>query len=148
MKITKHDSLTIYTDGGARGNPGPSAIGFVIFGEDGEQMYQKGKYIGSGTNNKAEYKALVRALKRAKKYTKGHVLCYSDSQLMVNQLNGRWKIKDKKLKILANKIFELSDNFENIKFVHVRRTDPMIGMADKLLNEALNGELYSSNTTN
>ena len=111
-------------------------------------MYQKGKYIGSGTNNKAEYKALVRALKRAKKYTKGHVLCYSDSQLMVNQLNGRWKIKDKKLKILANKIFELSDNFENIKFVHVRRTDPMIGMADKLLNEALNGELYSSNTTN
>jgi ribonuclease HI len=144
MIIKPYDSIRIYTDGGARGNPGPSAIGYVILDEDREPIYQNAKFIGSGTNNEAEYKALIRALKRAKKYTEGYVLCYSDSQLMVNQLNDLWKVKDKKLKPLFNKIIKLADYFDEVKIVHVRRSDPMITLADKLLNAALNAELYSS----
>jgi ribonuclease HI len=128
--------LVIYTDGGARGNPGPAAIGAII----GDKEYSE--TIGETTNNVAEYKAVVLALKKAKrligkKKTKEiEVEIRSDSELLVSQLNGRYKIKEKELKNLFFEIWNLMPDFKNVSFVKIPREKN--SLADSLLNKALN----------
>ena len=130
------NKIVIYTDGGARGNPGPAAIGAVI----GDKEYSE--MIGETTNNIAEYKAAVFALKKAKhligkkKTKETEVEIRSDSELLVNQLNGRYKIKEKELKDLFFEIWNLMSDFKNVSFVKIPREEN--SLADSLLNRALN----------
>jgi ribonuclease HI len=132
-------TLIIYTDGGARGNPGPAAIGVVI----GDKKY--GEYIGKTTNNVAEYQAVIFALKKARqligktKAKEANLEIRSDSQLMINQLNGKYKIKDEKLKPLFVEIWNLKQDFKSVIFKQIPREENQ--QSDKLVNVTLDNLL-------
>lgn len=127
--------IIIYTDGGARGNPGPAAIGVLV----GNKGYSE--KIGNTTNNIAEYKAVVFALKKAKHLLGGkktketEIEIRSDSELLVNQVNGEYKIKDKNLQPLFIEIWNLKQDFKNVAFEYIPREKNK--EADKLVNQAL-----------
>jgi ribonuclease HI len=132
--------ITIYTDGGARGNPGPAGIGFVFL--DGEKkIYEGKKFIGERqTNNWAEYEAVRLALDEAQ--ARGHqaVEIRMDSQLVVEQLSGNWKIKEQSLKEQAAKVRALLSQFSQYSFAYIpreRNSD-----ADRLVNEAIDEAGY------
>jgi ribonuclease HI len=128
----------IYTnsDGGARGNPGPGAIG-VIVRRDGEILNQYSAKIGKFvTNNIAEYEALIKALELACKFD-DEVTCILDSELVVKQLLGEYKVKNPHLIPLFLKVQKLQENFKKIKYQHVSREDKFQILADELLNEEL-----------
>lgn len=128
----------IYTnsDGGARGNPGPAAIGIVIR-KDNKILKRYGKNIGRATNNIAEYMALIKALELASKYTKGDITCVLDSELIVKQLLGKYKVKDEKLRKLFCKVQHLQERFGKIKYLRVSRWNRFQKIADYLLNREL-----------
>lgn len=133
----KFNKIYVYTDGGSRGNPGPGAIGILILGEGKKIVYRDAEYIGETTNNRAEYTALIEALKKAKRYSDGEVNCFSDSELMVKQLQGKYKVKSYHLRKLYKKIKELEKNFRKVNYNHVKREDRKIALVDKLLNQVL-----------
>ncbi len=125
----------IYTnsDGGSRGNPGPGAIGVVIRRE-GDVLEEYSAKIGNATNNVAEYKALIKALELASKHTKEELTCVLDSELIVKQLMGHYKVRNEKLLELFLEVQKLQENFKRIKYIHVSRWDKFQQMADSLLN--------------
>ena len=127
--------LFINTDGGARGNPGPSGIGVVIADGTGKNISLHKKYIGEATNNVAEYKALILALAEAHKIAADDLQINMDSELIVRQMQGRYKIKEPTLKVLAGEVLVLIKNFKSVSFNHVRREQNKL--ADKLVNEAI-----------
>lgn len=132
--------LIINTDGGARGNPGPAGIGVVVAGENGEIIQQHKQYIGEATNNVAEYKALILALHEAQKISNGaHLDIRMDSELIVRQMQGRYKIKEPSLQALAAQVIQLKNNFKTVVFTHVRREQNK--EADKLVNQAIDEAL-------
>jgi len=131
----KHEKLTIFTDGGARGNPGPAGIGAVILGEKGKAVAKISKYIGETTNNQAEYKALIAALTKAKELGACELEVFLDSELVVKQLNREYRVKDKDLAPLFVQAYNISLGFKKIVFKHVSREKNML--ADKLVNLAL-----------
>ncbi len=129
----------IYTnsDGGARGNPGPGAIGIIVR-EDGKILTKYSAKIGKlVTNNVAEYEALIKALELASKYTDDEITCFLDSELVVNQLLGKYRVKNERLLPLFLKVQKLQENFKKIKYQHVSRWDKFQQIADELLNEEL-----------
>ncbi len=128
------DRLTIYTDGAARGNPGPAGIGIVII-KDGKVIKRYGKYIGKATNNQAEYQAVIFGLEKAKALKAKKVDFYLDSELVTEQLNRKYKIKDKDLASLFIKVWNLSLDFKEINFYRVSREKNK--EADKLANQAI-----------
>ena len=131
----------IYTnsDGGARGNPGPGAIGVLVRKEENIlEMYAEN--IGKVTNNVAEYKALIKALELAMKHTKGEVTCVMDSELVVKQLMGEYKVRNTELLKLFREVQKLQENFGKIKYVHVSRWDKFQQMVDNLLNMELDNK--------
>ena len=130
--------LKVYSDGASRGNPGPSAIAFIILGEDEKTLKSHSEYVGVKTNNQAEYAALISALKFASKLTSQEVVCYMDSELVVKHLNGEYQVRNQKLKTLWLKIHELKQNFKKISFMHVPRTNKYIYKVDWLANQTLN----------
>lgn len=125
---------TSYTDGGARGNPGPAAIGGVIM-DKSKIITEFSEYIGSNTNNQAEYLALLRSLNLARENNIERILCYLDSELVVNQLNGMYKVKNDELIIIFNKIKSIIGKFKEVKFSHIPREKNT--KADTLVNKAL-----------
>ncbi|TSC66257.1 MAG: ribonuclease H [Candidatus Doudnabacteria bacterium Gr01-1014_77] len=131
--------LVIYTDGGARGNPGPAGIGAVFYLEDENgkrlELETLKEYIGEQTNNYAEYTALIKALQRASSIGKKVVLCYLDSELVVKQLNGLYKVREESLKPLVSEVLKLTNKFTNVSFTHVHREKNVL--ADKLVNQAI-----------
>ena len=131
----------IYTnsDGGSRGNPGPGAIG-VLVRKDDSILEVCGEKIGKATNNIAEYKALIKALELAKKYTDDEVICVLDSQLVVRQLLGEYQVKSPELMKLFLQVQKLQENFNKIKYVHVSRWDQFQQIVDNLLNMELDGK--------
>jgi ribonuclease HI len=131
----------IYSDGGARGNPGPAAIAFLIISENGQVLTVNSRYIGPHTNNQAEYKALLWALESAVALNAEEVICHLDSQLVVKQLTGEYTVKNFELKKLWTKIGELKRHFKKVSFVSVPRTNIQIQKADALVNEALDNEV-------
>jgi ribonuclease HI len=140
-------NLIINTDGGARGNPGPSGIGAVIADESGKIIGQHKKYIGEATNNVAEYKALILALGKAQELTTHNSQLTTleirmDSELIVRQMQGRYKIKEPTLKILAQEVLTGIKNFHKVEFVHVPREQNKL--ADKLVNEAIDAASLSA----
>ena len=128
----------IYTnsDGGARGNPGPGAIGIIVR-NDKEILKKHREFIGKFvTNNVAEYEGLIKALELASNYGK-EVTCFLDSELVVKQLLGEYRVKNKNLLKLFLKVQKLQENFNKIKYEHVSRWDKFQQIADELLNEEL-----------
>lgn len=128
-------NLILHTDGGARGNPGPAAIGVVIANDKNEAIKTIKEYIGEGTNNQAEYKALLKGLSEASELGAESVTCFLDSELVVKQLNGLYKIKEPGLQVLAMEALKLKNKFKSVEFKHVRREQN--AHADQLVNEAL-----------
>ena len=131
----KYKKLTIYTDGGARNNPGPAGIGCVLYNENKKIIKEISEYIGETTNNQAEYKACLRAMEEAKKLGAEELAFFLDSELVVKQLNREYKVKNKELAPLFMKIYNLSQQFKKVTFSHVRRE--FNKEADALVNEAI-----------
>lgn len=131
--------LHINTDGGARGNPGPAALGVVIRDKDETIVKSFGEYLGEQTNNFAEYSALIRALEESQKLAGTHLDVRMDSELIVKQMNGQYKIKEPTLQMLAQKVLKLKKEFESVTFTHVRRE--FNKDADKMVNEAIDNHL-------
>lgn len=127
----------IYTDGGSRGNPGNSAIGGVGFDEDGEEVFRYSKFLGIHTNNFAEYSSLIFALEKCLEFKADEVFATSDSELMVRQINGIYKVRDKNIKVLFEKVLSLAKKFKSFKIVHKRRSEEKMPLADALVNEAM-----------
>ncbi|MBI4836550.1 MAG: ribonuclease HI family protein [Candidatus Abawacabacteria bacterium] len=127
--------FALYTDGGARGNPGPAAWGFVIY-QNRNLIAQGSGYLGHTTNNVAEYTACVEGLRHIKNtWGLGHTIhCYADSQLLIEQLNGRYKVKAAHLKPLIETIHALTFE-QTVTFDHIRREKNT--EADKLVNITL-----------
>ena len=139
-----NQKFIIHTDGGARGNPGPAAIGVII--EAPAEIKKYGEYIGEATNNEAEYQAVVFALKKLKQLigkekskSEAEVEIYLDSELLVCQFNGEYKIKEKKLQQLFLEVWNLKQDFKNVSFKNIPRENNR--GADKLVNQALDKEL-------
>jgi ribonuclease HI len=131
----KKNKLIIYTDGGARGNPGPAGIGAIAKNDDNEIVFEISEFIGKTTNNQAEYRALVSAIKKAKQLKTEEVDFFLDSELVVKQLNREYKVKNKDLMPLFLEISNLRKQFKKITFSHVRRE--FNKEADKLANMAM-----------
>jgi ribonuclease HI len=129
--------LMIYSDGGARGNPGPAAVAFVALDGKGELVKADSCFIGVHTNNRAEYLALLLALKFAVDSNVEEVVCHLDSELVCRQLNGEYAVKNDDLWQLWRKVQQLKGCFKKISFVNVPRSHPQIQRADELVNETL-----------
>ena len=137
-KIKKGGILQIYTDGASRGNPGPSAYAFVfVRKEDKQIIYKEADYLGETTNNKAEYHAIINALEKAVKYTRGDIEVYSDSELAIKQINREYRIKNDELQKLCDKVYSLKERYASVKFIHVPRENEFIRIADKMCNDTL-----------
>lgn len=124
----------LYTDGGARGNPGPAGIGVVLVVEGGEKRTYS-RYLGTATNNQAEYEALLAGLNIAVKDGVTHITCNLDSELIVRQLNGEYRVRNAELKVLFQQVQGILTRFSSISFHHVRREQNK--EADRLVNEAI-----------
>jgi ribonuclease HI len=133
------DEVQLYTDGGCRGNPGPGAIGMIIMDAEQHELLACAECIGPATNNRAEYRALIKGLDLCAAYTRRRVVCYSDSELLVNQMTGAYRLKSEELRALWQKAKELELVFQEVVYRHVRRTNQFITKADRLLNEAFDG---------
>jgi ribonuclease HI len=113
--------LFIYTDGGSRGNPGPAATGVVIKNENGETLEAYGEYLGEQTNNFAEYSAAISAFKKAKELGADQVNFVTDSKLVVEQLNGNWKVKEPTIQKLFVKAWNEIQKFKKVTIKHTLR---------------------------
>ncbi|MCX6743652.1 MAG: ribonuclease HI family protein [Candidatus Parcubacteria bacterium] len=122
----------LFTDGGARGNPGPAGIGIIIKDEKDKILKKHAEYIGVATNNQAEYKALIKGLELVKEFKPAEVLCYLDSELLVKQMKQEYRVRDKDLQPLFIKVWNLAVNLGKVKYHHIPRT--LNKDADKLLN--------------
>ena len=134
-KITTESHAVLFTDGGSRGNPGPSAAGYVIYTSDGTQVEEGGEFIGITTNNIAEYQGLLLGLTRAAVLGYRSVECKIDSMLVVNQMNGIYKIKNRELWPVHERIRILMNSFERVTFTHVMRSFNQ--KADSMVNKEL-----------
>ena len=125
----------LYTDGGARGNPGPAAAAYVLETEDGTVLDARGETIGVATNNVAEYRALVAGLERALELGIGELEVVSDSELLVKQMRGEYKVKNAALRELSLEASRLARQVGDVSYTAVRREHNEL--ADSLVNEAL-----------
>jgi len=130
----------IFSDGGARGNPGPAATAFLILSELGQVLIFNSHYIGTCTNNQAEYHALISALEIAATLKPDEVICHTDSELMAKQLRGEFSVKNPALKKLWQRVKELEKQFNEVSYVNVPRTHSQIQEADRLVNLTLDKE--------
>lgn len=131
------DKVVVYCDGGSRGNPGPSAAGAVIKTTEGEIIEEIGEYLGEQTNNYAEYSAVVAALKKLRELQIMSADFYLDSQLVVRQINGQYKVKNANIKPLYLQIIGLLEGM-NTTFTHVYRADNT--EADAMVNQVLDSQ--------
>ena len=133
--------LDVWTDGGARGNPGPAAAGVVL--KDGDEVvWQEGTYLGKMTNNQAEYRALLLGLEQARKKGATEVVIKMDSQLVVEQVAGRYKIKDTGLQERWAEVQQLLTSFDRWQISYIPRSQN--SQADKLVNQALDMQVAAS----
>lgn len=135
VKKFVHEYLVSYTDGGARGNPGPAGIGVVLQNKDGATVGEWSEFLGIATNNQAEYKALLLALKQAVALGAIELECRLDSELVVKQLKGEYKVKHPDLKPLFEQAKSLISQIKNVSFKHIPRE--LNKQADRLANQAM-----------
>jgi ribonuclease HI len=126
------------TDGGARGNPGPAAFGYVLETDDGHVLAAHGEAIGTATNNVAEYRALVAGLEKAVELGIDEVEVVADSELLVKQMRGEYRVKNEALRELSLEASRLARQLRNVSYTAVRREHNEL--ADRLVNEALDAE--------
>jgi probable phosphoglycerate mutase len=126
---------TLWTDGGARGNPGPAAYGYVLEAEDGTVLASHGEAIGTATNNVAEYRALIAGLEKAVELVVDELEVVSDSELLVKQMRREYKVKNENLRGLFEQASVLADRLRSVRYTAVRREHNEL--ADRLVNEAL-----------
>lgn len=129
---------TLHSDGGARGNPGPAAYGYVLRDPDGNVIAKEGKSLGKGTNNFAEYQGVIAGIRRAKGLKAVPLACFLDSELVVKQLNGEYKVKDADIREAFMIIWNLRIEMGHVTFQHVPREQNKD--ADAMVNEALDAE--------
>jgi phosphoribosylglycinamide formyltransferase-1 len=129
------DKIIAYIDGGSRGNPGPAASAYVLADERGRQLQAKAFFLGETTNNVAEYTAICRALEAAKSAGVKQITVYSDSELLVKQLNGQYKVKSDNIRPLFTQAVKMLDEFESVDITHIAREKNK--KADELVNRAL-----------
>ena len=129
--------LKIYSDGGSRGNPGPSAIGLLICDDKDQFLFDHCETIGETTNNVAEYTAVIVALDFAKKYKPEEIDYYVDSELVARQVSGQYKIKAPHILTLYKEVKEKEKAFKKVKFTQVPREHEKLRYVDKLVNRAL-----------
>jgi ribonuclease HI len=125
----------LFTDGGARGNPGPAAYGYVLEADDGTVLAAHGERIGIATNNVAEYSALIAGLEKALELAVPEVEVISDSELLVKQMNGEYRVKNEALRELSARASQLARQIGDVSYRAVRREHNEL--ADRLVNEAL-----------
>lgn len=135
----QYKQIKLYADGGSRGNPGPSSSGFVLLDMNGSIIFKTGVYLGITTNNQAEYHALRLGLEEAKKIGALEVNIFMDSLLVVNQMKGIFKVKNRDLWPIYEAIKELAKHFKNVTYTHVPRE--LNKLADAEVNETLDAEL-------
>lgn len=139
LPLSVGGTLHLYTDGGSRGNPGSAAIGCVLTDpETHEVIKEHGERIGVQTNNVAEYQALIVGLELAQQYRPNRLVCHLDSELVVKQLNGEYKVKMPTLQPLVERVLTLTKEFANVAFVYVPRSKN--AHADRLVNRALDAK--------
>ena len=134
----KLEKAKLYTDGGSRGNPGPSALGYVILDMNDGEIKKESEYLGVTTNNQAEYQGLERGLKDALAHGIKDLEVYMDSQLIVNQVNGLYKVKNAELQPIYAAVKQLAGQFDKITFTHVPRR--LNSIADGMVNECLDSQ--------
>ena len=127
--------LTLQHDGGSRGNPGPAAYGYVLLDDAGAILASEGKYIGTATNNRAEYLGLIEGLKRAAALGVTELSVQADSELVVKQMTGVYRIKHPDMRVLADEAKALAAQFARVRYEHIRRE--FNAKADALVNDAL-----------
>jgi len=137
MRDTRYEVIA-YTDGASRGNPGPAAAGFILTDTSGIQLQGEAFFLGQTTNNIAEYTAILKALEAAKRLSANQLTIFSDSELLVKQLNGDYKVKSEQIRSLFSQAIDLLEEFDNWKVQHIAREKNQ--QADKLVNRALNLE--------
>jgi ribonuclease HI len=130
-----NEVLTLQFDGGSRGNPGPAGIGVVVSAADGTSLVTLGRFIGRATNNVAEYKALITALEEAKKLGAKRILVRGDSELVIRQMRGEYKVKNPDMKVLHSEASALLEEFDEARIEHNLRHKNEL--ADKLANLAM-----------
>jgi len=136
LKDTLNENkVIIHTDGAARGNPGPAAIGIIIKDENGKLIARISRCIGTTTNNQAEYQAIITALEKAISLSVKHVVLKSDSELVIKQINGQYKIKNMALRPLYQRVVHLIGSLESFSISYIPREQN--AAADALANEAL-----------
>jgi len=139
--------IIIYADGGSRGNPGPAAIGVILIDEKGRVIKEYAEKIGRATNNEAEYEAVIFGLQKAKllfgrrKIKTMEVQVRMDSEFVIKQLNGKYKILDRRIEQLFLKTWNLKVDFGEVKFVYISRNENI--EADRLVNKALGSKRIS-----
>jgi len=140
----QYKKLYLYTDGASRGNPGISGIGIVLLSEDREVISEENEYIGKATNNVAEYRALIKGLEKVKKYNPGYLEINSDSELLVKQLNGIYKVKSHAIIPLYRQAVELLTSFEQFSVQHIPRkyNDKADRQANLAIEEYLKSKKY------
>ena len=130
-----YETLIIYSDGGARGNPGPAGIGAVIYDEKMKVLAEVSEFIGHATNNQAEYRAVIAALEKADEFKPTEIHFFLDSELVVKQLNKEYRVKNEDLAPLFVKIYNKTLKYKKVVFKHIRREKNK--EADKLANMAM-----------
>ena len=135
MAKTEQAFWTIHSDGAAKGNPGPAGAGWLIRDGQGKVLSRQGRYLGRGTNNEAEYQALIGALEEALTLGGKAVTVHSDSELLVRQLNGQYRVRHPRLKDLFDRVQDLLRGFREYVILHVPREQNR--EADAMANEAV-----------
>lgn len=136
--VVRPTKVLLYADGGSRGNPGPSATGYVLFDDQENILQQSGEYLGITTNNQAEYQAVKLGLEKAKQLGVRYVDVYLDSLLVVNQMKGVYKVKNRDLWPIHEAIKELGEHFQEVTFTHVPRE--LNKLADAEVNKVLDAQ--------
>jgi ribonuclease HI len=129
--------LLLFSDGGSRGNPGPAAFAFIVCEEDGKVLKQGARFLGVMTNNEAEYLGLLAALQTAESLQADQVVMTMDSELVVKQVRGEYRMKAENLAPLLQEARKIIAKFPEFKIQHARREHPMIVKADEMVNDEL-----------
>jgi ribonuclease HI len=132
------EELRLYTDGATAGDPAQGAICYRLLDASGEVLLEHAQPVGAATSNEAEYRALMIGLSACQKYLRARIHCCADSELMIKQLRGEYRVSDPRLKQLAERVKHLAGQFRQVTFSHVRSTDPEMALAGRLANAALN----------
>ena len=135
-QVQENPELFCYTDGASRGNPGASAYAYIVCSH-GRELDETGKFLGKATNNEAEYHGVIAALESCRKFSHGPVSVYSDSELVIRQLSGRYRVRATHLMPLFQKVKSLEKSFEKVTYRSIPREDAMIKRMDALCNRIL-----------